>query len=117
MITLYGIKNCDTCRKALKWLDAEGIANRFHDFRKDGLTDSQVSAWLDVAGADMLLNKRGTTWRNLDAAQKEAAESDRDKLAALLLDQPTLIKRPVMDTGDRIFIGFTDETRSAVSAA
>ena len=117
MITVYGIRNCDTCRKALKWLEAGGIEHCFHDFRKNGLAEMQVAAWLEDVGAAVLLNKRGTTWRNLDAAQKEAAESDRDKLAALLLDQPTLIKRPVMDTGDRIFIGFTDETRSAVSAA
>ena len=115
MITVYGIKNCDTCRKALKWLEAEGIDHRFHDLRKDGLADTQVAAWLAAAGADVLLNKRGTTWRKLDEAQKANAETDPDQLAALLLEHPTLIKRPVTDTGGRIFIGFTDEVREALS--
>lgn len=114
MITVYGIKNCDTCRKALKWLDAEGIAHQFHDFRKDGLDAAAVSTWLDAVGVEVLLNKRGTTWRNLDEAQKEAAENDQDQLAALLLEQPTLIKRPVFEGAGDVMVGFGDKQQDAL---
>ncbi|MGB0630043.1 MAG: arsenate reductase [Alphaproteobacteria bacterium] len=116
MITVYGIRNCDTCRKALKWLEAENIEHRFHDFRKDGLADTQVADWLEAVGPDVLLNKRGTTWRNLDDAQKADAEREPDKLAALLLEHPTLIKRPVSENGDRIYIGFTEKVQKALAS-
>ena len=114
MITVYGIKNCDTCRKALKWLDAEGIEHRFHDFRKDGLNDASVAGWLASVGPEVLLNKRGSTWRKLDEQQKIDAESDADKLAALLLGHPTLIKRPVFDGAGDLVVGFGAAEQAAL---
>lgn len=104
--TLYGIPNCDTCRKARKWLDAAGIEYRFHDFRKDGINAGWVSAWLSKAGADKLLNKRGTTWRKLSEAERDRASGKQ--LATLLTEQPTLIKRPVLEHGDLLLVGFNE---------
>lgn len=72
MITVYGISNCDTCRKALKWLKERDVEHRFVDLRKDGLSTTQVEAWLDAVGLDVLVNKRGTTWRKLDDATKDS---------------------------------------------
>ncbi len=115
MITIYGIKNCDTCRKALKWLEAEGIEYSFHDFRKDGLEEGLVSAWLDEIGIETLLNKRGTTWRKL--AETEQAAADDDRAAALLTENPTLIKRPVFDLGNSRRVGFAADTQEALKAA
>jgi len=110
MITVYGIRNCDTCRKALKWLEAEGIEHRFHDFRKDGLEAASVAAWAKEAGWEKLLNRRGTTWRNLSDAEKDGV--DAAKAERLMVANPTLIKRPVTDTGTRIFVGFSDDLRN-----
>ena len=116
MITVYGIKNCDTCRKALKWLEAEGLEHRFHDFRKDGLDAEKVDAWLAAAGVDVLLNKRGTTWRKLDENDRVAAEADSGRLASLLVENPTLIKRPVFEEADRLLVGFGDDVRGVLGA-
>ena len=103
MLTVYGIKQCDTVRKALKWLDQKGSEYRFHDFRVDGLSAEVLQAWLDSDLSDKLVNRRSTTWRQLSEAQRE---SEGDALLNLLLDHPTLIKRPVFVT-DRIFaVGF-----------
>lgn len=103
MLTVYGIKQCDTVRKALKWLDQKGSEYRFHDFRVDGLSADELQAWLDSDFSDKLVNRRSTTWRQLSEAQRE---SEGDALLKLLLDHPTLIKRPVFVT-DRIFaVGF-----------
>lgn len=104
MITIYGIPNCDTCRKARKWLDQAGIEHRFHDFRKNGLSADQVAAWAGEIGLDVLVNRRGTTWRALSDDQK--ARLDGDDAAALLEENPTLLKRPVIDLGDRRLVGF-----------
>lgn len=112
MIVVYGIKNCDTCRKALKWLEGEGVEHRFHDFRKDGLGDNDVAKWIDALGWETLLNRRGTTWRKLPDADK--ADVDTDNAAALMLANPTLIKRPVFDDGARVFVGFDDAAREAL---
>lgn len=106
MTTLYGIANCDTVRKARRWLKDQGIEHSFHDFRKDGLTAEQVAAWHEQVG-DALLNRRGTTWRGLTDEQK-ASVDDAAALQALLVDQPTLIKRPVLDNNGQISIGFKD---------
>ena len=102
--TVYGIGSCDSVKKARNWLDAAGINYRFHDFRKDGLVPDTVATMLAAVGAEKLVNKRGTTWRNLDrAAQARAAD---DRVVALLVANPTLIKRPVIDTGDGWSVGF-----------
>ena len=103
MLTVYGIKQCDTCRKALKWLEANGIDHVFHDFRVDGLDAARVNAWLASPVADALVNRRSTTWRGLDEAQKASSGAD---LAALLLEHPTLIKRPVFEAPGLLAVGF-----------
>jgi arsenate reductase len=112
MITVYGIKNCDTCRKALKWLAAEDIEHRFHDFRVDGLDPSSLSTWVKAAGWEKLLNRRGTTWRNLSDGEKDGV--DEVKAEALMAGNPTLIKRPVFETGDMVLVGFGDAERDAL---
>ncbi len=106
MITLYGIKNCDTVKKARRWLEDHGIEYRFHDFREDGLDAGQVRTWLDELGWETLVNKRSTTWKALDPAQRESMD-DSTALAAIL-EQPTLIKRPLLDTGHERRTGFKD---------
>lgn len=101
--TLYGIKNCDTVKKARAWLDQQGIRYRFHDFRIDGLSAAQVSQWLEELGADALINKRSTTWKSLDEATKATIEQ---RAAEIILANPTLIKRPLLDTGKGKHLGF-----------
>ncbi len=113
MLVVYGIGNCDTCRKAKKWLDAHSIEYRFHDFRKDGLEPSTIAAWLAEIGADRLINRRGTTWRNLSDADKQAVEGTG--AAGIIGREPTLIKRPVFDLGDSRLIGFDDAVQSALA--
>ncbi len=105
MIKLYGIKNCDTCRKALKTLSAAGLDHEYHDFRLDGLPAEDLDKWLAELGWEKLLNKRGTTWRNLSDDIKNSVNETiaRD----LMLENPTLIKRPVFDTPKGIIVGFT----------
>ena len=105
MITLYGIKNCDTVTKARKWLEAQGIDYRFHDFREDGLERDAVAEWVAELGWETLLNKRSTSWKQLDESARQAMDAN----AALeaILNQPTLIKRPLLDTGKERFTGFS----------
>ena len=107
MLTLYGIKNCDTVKKARLWLEAQSIAYRFHDFRKDGLDLGQLERWEAELGWEALLNKRGTSWRKLEEGQREGV--DRAKALMLMLAQPSLIKRPVLETGTKTLIGFIPE--------
>lgn len=104
---LYGISNCDTIKKAKKWLSDQMVAFQFHDFRKDGLEAEQLNIWIDALGWEVLLNKRGTTWRNLNEADKE--NIDTEKAAELMLEHPALIKRPVLVTYDEIIVGFKPE--------
>ena len=104
-LTLYGIPNCDTVKKARTWLDAAGVAYRFHDFRKDGLDPAKLQGWIDAIGWEKLLNKAGTTFRKLPDADK--AELDAGKAKALMLDQPAMIKRPVVEAPDGLSVGFS----------
>jgi len=103
MLTLYGIKQCDTCRKALKWLTAQGIEHQFHDFRVDGLQAALLQGWLESPVADKLVNRRSTTWRQLSDEQRQM---EGEALLGLLLEHPTLIKRPVFVKDDIIAVGF-----------
>jgi arsenate reductase len=103
MLTVYGIKQCDTCRKALKWLAEEGIEHSFHDFRVDGLQASLLQGWLDSPFSDKLINRRSTTWRQLTDEQRQF---EGDEMLGLLLEHPTLIKRPVFVTDDIVAVGF-----------
>ncbi|TQV83429.1 arsenate reductase [Denitrobaculum tricleocarpae] len=104
MITVYGIKNCDTCRNALKALKAQGREHSFHDLRADGLSEAEVTRWLQSAGWEKLLNRRGTTWRKLPEAERE--DLDEGKVKRLMLEQPTLIKRPVFEVSGEVVVGF-----------
>ncbi len=108
MITLYGIPNCDTVKKARAWLAANGQAPRFHDFKKDGVPIEAMTAWLQAVGWEMLLNRRGTTWRKLDAGAQFGV-TDEASARELMLAQPSVIKRPVVDwqgDGRAITVGF-----------
>lgn len=102
--TLYGISNCDTVKKARAWLQEQGIEYQFHDFRKDGLNQQLLTQWLKTTDWETLLNKRGTTWRQLPDADKAAPTAE--SVLTLFLDHPTLIKRPVLATNDQLLIGF-----------
>jgi Spx/MgsR family transcriptional regulator len=113
VVTLYGIKTCDTCRKALKWLDGEGISHRFHDFRADGLSHRLVAGWVAALGWENVLNRRSTTWRGL--SEKARTELNGKTAAALMIEHPTLIKRPVIEADKGLFIGFDERTRAALS--
>lgn len=105
MITVYGIPNCDTVKRARAWLTDRGIAHHFHDFRKDGIDEKTIKAWLSEVGADVLINRQGTTWRKLSPAEQKMA--DGAAAAGLLTASPSLIKRPVFDLGDRRIVGFS----------
>lgn len=104
-LTLYGIPNCDTVKKARRWLDAADVPHKFHDFRKDGLDPARLQAWIDAVGWEKLLNKAGTTFRQLPDADK--AGLDAAKAKALMLAQPAMIKRPVVETDDGVSVGFS----------
>ena len=104
LVTVYGIKNCDTIKKARNWLSDNGIDYRFHDFRADGIDAATIEQWIAQAGWETVLNRRGTTWRKLGTSIQEATNSDN--VAALLVEHPAMIKRPVLDVEGVINIGF-----------
>ncbi|WP_374086472.1 ArsC family reductase [Methylomicrobium lacus] len=104
MITLYGIKNCDTCKKARQWLEQHGIDHRFHDYRVDGLPPELLQRFIDGLGWEKLLNKSSTSWRQLSADQQ--TDLTQEKAVALMLETPTLIKRPVLECGNTLTLGF-----------
>ena len=105
-ITLYGITNCDTVKKARAWLDGQGMAYRFHDFRKDGVPQDRLADWSRSVGWDKLVNRQGMTWRKLDAAQQAVVRDDASA-QALMLAQPSVIKRPVVEwPGGATTVGF-----------
>ena len=104
MHTLYGIKNCDTVKKARHWLDQNDIAYQFHDFRADGLTPAQLNAFAARLDWNTLLNRSSTSWRQLNVEQQ--SDLTLEKAILLMLNTPTLIKRPILDTGDKLIIGF-----------
>ena len=105
MIIVYGIANCDTVKKARAWLTEHGQTCEFHDFKKRGVPPEKLALWAQVVGWEKLLNRRGTTWRKLDAAA-QAAVMDAASAHTLMLAQPSVIKRPVVDWGQDITVGF-----------
>ncbi|HEB62933.1 MAG TPA: ArsC family reductase [Gammaproteobacteria bacterium] len=107
MTVIYGIKNCDTVRKAIKWLNNQGIEYTFHDFRKDGIDEPTVHRWISAAGWETVLNKRGLSWRQLSDEDKKGI--DDNKAMKLILENPTLVKRPVLVDQDEIHIGFNED--------
>ncbi|OOZ41612.1 arsenate reductase [Solemya pervernicosa gill symbiont] len=106
MTTLYGIKNCDTVKKARKWFETNGIDYTFHDFRADGINKKLIDGWAKSVDWELLLNRRSTTWRQLDEQDRDGL--NKTKAVALLIEHPTLIKRPVLDHDGAIQIGFKD---------
>lgn len=111
MITLYGIPNCDTVKRARRWLDAAGIAHHFHDFRKDGLDAARLDGWVATLGWEPLLNQSGTTFRKLPDAAK--ADLDAARASALMLAEPAMIKRPVVEHPGGLLVGFKQDIWAA----
>jgi len=109
---IYGINNCDTVKKAKNWLDSHNIDYSFHDFRKDGLDKDIINGWLKTIAWDKILNKRSTSWRNLDASAQQAI--NETNVVDLLVKNPTLIKRPVMQVNDIITVGFNSDTYQGI---
>jgi arsenate reductase len=106
-VTLYGIKNCDTMKKARAWLDAKGVSYAFHDYKIQGIDRALLEGWVRSVGWETLLNRAGTTFRKLPEADR--ANLDEGRALALMLDQPSMIKRPVLDLGGRLLVGFKPE--------
>jgi arsenate reductase (glutaredoxin) len=106
-VTLYGIRNCDTMKKARAWLDGKGIAYDFHDYKVAGIERGRLEDWVGKVGWETLINRAGTTFRKLPDKDKEALTSN--KAIALMLDQPSMIKRPVLDVRGRLLVGFKPE--------
>jgi arsenate reductase (glutaredoxin) len=114
MTTLYGIKNCDTMKKARVWLDARKIAYTFHDYKVSGIDKAILQSWARKAGWETLLNRAGTTFRKLADADKDGLTEK--KAIALMLAQPSMIKRPVLDQGGELTVGFRPEAYERVFA-
>ncbi len=110
-ITVFGIKNCDTIKKARNWLDAHDVAYAFHDYKAAGIDAAHLEDWIGRVGWDVLLNRAGTTFRKLPEADR--ADLDAAKATALMLAQPSMIKRPVLYTGETLLVGFKPEAYEA----
>lgn len=106
MNTLFGITNCDTMKKARTWLDGHGVAYRFHDYKKAGLDEVTLRAWVDELGWEALVNRRGQMWRKLEPAVRD--ELDEAGAIRVMLDTPSIIRRPLLDTGERRHVGFSE---------
>lgn len=115
MITLHGIKTCDTVRKARRWLDERGIDYRFRDYKTEPPSEAELAAWADRLGWEPLLNRAGTTFRKLPDADK--AGIDRTKAITLMLARPSMIKRPLLDTGETLRLGFKPDDYETVFPA
>ena len=107
-VTIYGIKNCDTMKKARGWLDDHGVAYGFHDYKAEGIERARLESWAREVGWETLLNHAGTTFRKLP--EKDKGGLTEQKAIALMLDQPSMIKRPVLTVGDKLVVGFKPET-------
>ncbi len=111
-VTIHGIRNCDTMKKARAWLEAHGVAHRFHDYKVDGLDRAMLESWVRELGWQALLNRAGTTFRKLPEAEKEGLNEPR--AIALMLAQPSLIKRPLLEADGRLVLGFAPERYAAL---
>ncbi|NNG11730.1 MAG: ArsC family reductase [Halobacteria archaeon] len=112
MTTLYGIKNCDTIRKARRWLADHDIEYRFHDFRTDGISEGLLAPWVEEIGWEQLLNRRGTTWRKLPEAERNSV--NQTSAMNIMLTHPAIIRRPLLDTGKTRHVGFSEEAYSSL---
>jgi arsenate reductase len=106
-ITIHGIKNCDTMKKARAWLDDHGVAYAFHDYKAEGIDKASLERWAKEVGWETLLNRAGTTFRKLPDGQRENVTEKQ--AIALMLEQPSMIKRPVLDVGGKLLVGFKPE--------
>lgn len=114
MTTLFGIKNCDTIKKARRWLEEQGHEYHFHDVRADGLTDAVIDRWLEQVSWEILLNKRGTTWRILSPETQDSVS--KETIVALFKEHPTLIKRPVLERDGSVTVGFKADNYEKIFA-
>ena len=110
---IYGIGNCDSCRKAIKWLEETGRTYEWIDLRADGIEQETIAHWIEAVGTETLVNRRSKTWRDLDEAQRQKAAS-ADEAPALLVEHPTLVKRPVIDQDGVIRVGFDDAVKRSL---
>ena len=107
MITVYGIPNCDTIKKTQDWLKKNKIDYRFHDYKKEGISKEKLSAWCKKAGWEVLLNKKSTTWKALSPEEQQAVTNDASAIKVMMKNN-SIIKRPVIEKGDVILVGFND---------
>jgi arsenate reductase len=112
MTTIYGIKNCDTMKKARAWLDGKGVAYEYHDYKASGIDRARLEGWARKVGWEVLLNRAGTTFRKLPDGDKEGLTEA--KAIALMVAQPSMIKRPVLESGGRLLVGFRPEQYEAL---
>ena len=111
---LYGIRNCDTMKKAWTWLDQHAVAYDFHDYKKAGIDRATLEGWVRQLGWEVLLNRAGTTFKKLPDADKQGI--DAGKAIALMLAQPSMIKRPVLETGGKLYVGFKPQTYAELAS-
>jgi arsenate reductase len=104
MITIYGIPNCDTMKKARKWLEANGVEYEFHDYKKLGVPENKLQNWVKQSGWETVLNQRGSTWRKLD--DKTRNSINETSAIEIMLDHPSIIRRPILESGNKVLIGF-----------
>ena len=114
MIVVFGLSNCDSCRKALTWLRNQQLEYHFVDYRKNVLEESTLSNWIKDVGWENILNRRSSTWRDLSSEKKGDLTADSAKV--LMLEFPSLIKRPIIETGERILIGFKEEQKEKLAS-
>jgi arsenate reductase len=110
-VTLHGIRNCDTMKKAWSWLDQHGVAYGFHDYKKEGVSRAMLEGWAREVGWEVLLNRAGTTFKKLPDSEKQGL--DQAKAIDLMLAQPSMIKRPVLEVGGKLIVGFKPELYAA----
>lgn len=110
MTTVYGIKNCDTMKKVRRWLDEHNVAYDFHDYKKEGVDEKSLRGWCKKLGWETLLNRRGTTWRKLPDKVKD--NIDEKTAIKIMLEQPSIIKRPLIKTGNQFIVGFDEQKYS-----
>ena len=113
MLKMYGIPNCDTIKKARNWLKDNNVDYEFHNYKKDGVPEKELKKWVKDVGWETLLNKRGTTWRKLDDTTKDNV--DEKSAISIMLDNPSIIKRPVLDNGKTLLVGFAEENYKQLS--
>ncbi|SBS28613.1 Regulatory protein Spx [Marinomonas spartinae] len=112
MVDIYGIKNCDTMKKAFHWLDENNIEYTFHDYKKEGVNETQAKQWLEELGWENIINKRGTTWRKLDDKTKDTMNNEL--ALQTIQDQPSIIKRPLLIKNNEIILGFKPSDYQAI---